>query len=391
MQAFSVGALVALQRWGRTGRARYAAAAGLLLGLGLCTRLHFAWFWTALAAAGLLWLREASWERLRRPAAAFAAGGILGLAPVIHGEWILDFPGLKRAASMLVLPDSAGTDPHHFLPNLYATLWKFLRMFDGAWWFRNVFADFTGSSFLSVALVVSVGLLAWGLWRRDADAGRRRWSAACLLLTGALLLQAAAVPRQKITHIHLFFLYPFATLLVGAALDDALRRAGGRVPWRTLGRGVVAALLALQVFGTLKLIALIRFQGATELYSDAIYDVARWLGSNRTRPGPVLCLDREQYTTLFFLRPSDRATREVRPVRAPLAFSLAREGMKGWDGPGFYLLLSRDLLGLRVWRAGPQDLREWYASFGRILPIARFYDRAGPCQAEILYVDARRD
>jgi hypothetical protein len=388
MQAFSVGALVALQRWGRTGRARYAAAAGLLLGLGLCTRLHFAWFWTALAAAGLLWLREASWEKLRRPAAAFAAGGLLGLAPVIASEASLGVPGSKLTWALMSPRGGSQAAGSSFLTDLPAFFKKFSDLLDGTWGFQNVFSDESAGRYLTVVLAVAAAFLLREMFRRDAEPRRRRWTAACLVAVSVLLLQAAVVPSWRLTHIHLFFLYPFMAVLIAAASDAGLERFSGRAPWSTLARGLVAALFCLQAAGAARLTFLVGARGATGLYSDTVYDVARWLGPNRTRPGPVFCVDRELFTSLFFLRPAERAVLQLRSVRGAPAWRSAHESMRGWSGPGFYLLMDGALSRLPAWSSGPHDLRNWYYSFGRVRPVARFYDVAGECQAEVVYVES---
>lgn len=64
MLVFSLGSLVCLQAWRRTGRAGPLILAGLLLGLGLAAKLLFFWWITGLAvtAALLIWLPD----RVRR-------------------------------------------------------------------------------------------------------------------------------------------------------------------------------------------------------------------------------------------------------------------------------------------------------------------------------------
>ena len=58
----SLGAMLAYLRWRRGGRAGWLALAGLLVGLGLSTKLLFLWFIAGVAAAGLaVWLVDWRW------------------------------------------------------------------------------------------------------------------------------------------------------------------------------------------------------------------------------------------------------------------------------------------------------------------------------------------
>jgi hypothetical protein len=387
MQVLTLGVLVLLERWRRTGSRRDAAVAGVLLGVGLATRLHFTWFWAGLAAVAACWAAAHPDNRaaLRRAAPALAAGWLAGVAPVVVSELAADSAGWRRTVeitSFLARPDG----PVELLRNLMLTFMKLNVQLSGKWWVREVFSADGGNAFFPVVVWASALFLLWAV--RHPEKGRedaRRWAAACLILFAVMFVAAAAVRPQKITRIHLAFLYPFPLVFVAAAVDEALRRWGrsravGALPW-----AVLAAFLGLQAAGLGQVLRWLKHPGGTAGTTDSIYDVARALETGLDRPGPLVCLDHNQFRSLYFLRPSDRGRRvligklsEVPPTIFPMR------------PPGFYVLTSRRVemeKAMQGYRPG----RVWYEAAGRMRPVRRFHDAGGEWQAMLHYVELPRE
>jgi hypothetical protein len=390
MAAFSVGALLLLRRCWRTRSPVDAFAAGVVLGLGLSTRVHFGWFLGALLVAGAAYrgaVRVRAGDRAGALLSAALLGALLSAAPLLWGEWKFGFRGVDRAAT-LAAPLASPSGPVGYVSNLAGVVRKADFMLSG----RSAFASLFGER----ASLPSPGALAfWGgglflaaSLRRERVWPARRWAGLCLLVPAVMLLETALAPSAKVTRIHLAFLHPFPAFVAAGALAAALRRVRGRPSWRLAPWGAAAVFLAWQATGAAAYAVRLGGEGATGTFNDAVYSVADWVSTER-RPGLVVCPDEHVFRTLYFLCPGERDRLRLPPRRAlpelPRPFDPALDSVR----PGIHLLLWPPLPAGQPGVPSHETVaRRVLGSAGRVMPGRRFYDGRGGFRAEALYVEA---
>ncbi len=248
LAALGPAAVAALWRHRSTGRARWLAAAGALLGLGLASKWAAA-FPVAVAAAPLLWdLRHRTGGGSRPSRAALAVAALVLLPAAVYlatflpwftrggglGDWVR--LQLEMARETSTHTGYAGTKlPGYFGEQIGAWRW-----FLTPTWYAD-YAVVPGSSEVpGILLIVGIAnpaawlllwpALAWALrrwWRGDAPAGRL---AAAFL--GAYL--PFLLVRRPIWANSAPTVLPFAAAVIGVAFAAARRR------WRRVADGWLA-------------------------------------------------------------------------------------------------------------------------------------------------------
>lgn len=316
----ALGALLCALRWRGGGgssprSAGWLALAGLLVGLGLSTKILFIWFlFGALAGGAAVWIVEWRWPRdgrgralprgslrarLNRPlplrardAAAAVAGTLLGAAPLL-------FYNLASAGTLLVLranltQTEKGADNLAIGANLAERVRAFAVLLEGSyfWWLGEVYANrLMPPLFLLAAgglLALTAGVAEYRRWRNTA--------VFLLTLLAAIVAQSIfTVSGREATH--LLLALPLPPLVIAAfavALGRTLARAAG---CRGLGRPARDLALALPLLVLLlpalagNLLVDARYhrvldrKGGEASFSDRIYELAAYLDRfDYTRP-----------------------------------------------------------------------------------------------------------
>ncbi len=311
----ATGATLCFLRWRRGGGAGWLALAGLLVGLGLSTKVLFVWFIAGAAAAGAaVWLVNWRWPHdaagrplrrrplrarladpppvARRAVLAAGSGFLLGAAPLIGYN-------LASGGTLKVLRANAGqtekgVDNLAFAANLARRLDNVQSLLDGSYfWFHG--RVYTNPFAVPIVLVSAVGLLALvcavPAYRRHRDA-----TVFALALPAAIFAQSiVTVSGFEATHLLIMLPLPqiivaaFAVLL-GRSLATVAARQTARPALRTLASTLpVLALLAPLLLGDLavdrRYHRALAETGGKDTFSASINDLATYLDRNGfTRP-----------------------------------------------------------------------------------------------------------
>lgn len=284
MTVFALSSLLAYLRWQDSGRRRWLAVAGLLLGLGLWAKVLFLWWILALAA----------YVVVRRvgivPAAAHRAGAVVagrrGLLAVglgiVAGSAPLWIYNLRSAGTLISFSRNALVTEHgvsnlNIVANLIGAVKSFVVLLDGRYfWFQG--GQFANG--FNVVLFAAAALACLLLARR-----RAQWQPG-LLLVGVLITVIVALSAFTVSGIwatHLYVLLPLPQMVVGAGLTLAAQAvAGGR---RWLHVALIGSVLAVGMAANYQVdatyhAALARSRGLSR-FSDAIYDLSDWLDARQ--------------------------------------------------------------------------------------------------------------
>lgn len=314
----ALGTTLCFLRWRRSagtrGRDGWLALAGLLVGLGLSTKVLFLWFIAGSAAAGAaVWLVEWRWPvdevgrpRRRRslrarlneplpvgPRAMLAAvvGFLLGAAPLIG--YNLASGGTFKVVRANLVRTEKGADNTAVLANLAGRGDDFRILLDGSYfWFISGGVTFANRIMPSLFLLSAAGLLALVC----AVPEFRRWRATtvfALTMIAAILVQSAfTLSGTEATHLLLLLPLPqlviaaFA-LTLGRTLAHALARRGAEGAHPPLHAAVLAlpalALLTPAILGDLHVNRhyhdALAQNGGYASFSPGIYDLAALLDS----------------------------------------------------------------------------------------------------------------
>jgi hypothetical protein len=306
MLLFIMGSLLCWHAWHLTSKTRFLAFGFFLAGLGLGTRLWFAFYLAAVGAAAFVWKLSGRMggtaANPRIPEGRFlalsAAGAsfILGLAPIL----IHEFQGFPSFGSVADRFASFGAGDKPFFAGLDSMLsghWIFFVQFHGLPSFRNP----VYTPLVLIATVWSVGRLFF----KPAPSRSERnlaWFRVFFSFLYALLSL-----KSPLGHPSYFILYPFALILVSGWI------------WR-IGKHfrkslfVPAAILALLGVFELRTLALYLYYtgkaGGLGVYSNSIHDLSRWL---QAHPDPdIFAADREIGENLLFLTSSSRLVPGIR-------------------------------------------------------------------------------
>ena len=301
---FMLGSLLCLIGWWTTGRLRYWAAAFGLLGVGLYHRLDFMAFLIALGGSGLWWMhskwREWPKRRVWKPVGLAVLAFVAGVSPFLMFVW--QRPAIAASSLSLAVPSTETVSELMAVARLkgyvLGTVLNGTALYD-------FFSDRSG---VSVGRFVAPdGEKRIGLFRPDQSlrlrslwtgtltpyvfvvlAGSmvfmrspptvRRLGIFLLLFGGCLFLVRGALRGH-----HFVVLVPAVCAFVAAAGSHLFRTSKhpwGRAGLLVLGLGCLGTNLALD----LRYHQLLATTGGRGIWSEAIYDVARYLEQR--------CLDR---------------------------------------------------------------------------------------------------
>jgi 4-amino-4-deoxy-L-arabinose transferase-like glycosyltransferase len=212
----SLGMLLALTRWWRTGSMWALALAALCFGLGFTTKILFVWWVAPLAIAALI-ARHKFFASLRRVGAMgwlFALTAlVIGLLPfLIHN--IPNFDTFRFIASNAGQTRIYGHNNLDVLNNLRFVLDQFVRAMAGdtLHFFAPAGVLCGGIAFV-LALIVEIVVLI----RKPATRTLPRW---LLVLTPLTVLPLSTVSTSSIGATYVFLIVPLAWLLIAVAVAD---------------------------------------------------------------------------------------------------------------------------------------------------------------------------
>jgi uncharacterized protein (TIGR03663 family) len=226
LAAFMLAAFVCARQWWRSGRARWAAAAGAFAGLMQATKESAPLFLLAALAALLAVRGSLGGPASRRPVrdGLFGAGAALAVAALFYSSFGTHLAGVRDALGaygILASRLGAGATGHE------KPWWYYMGLFA---WQRNGGLVFEQVGFLALALAGMAAAVARG-------APLLRWAAAyAVIVCAALSAVAYKTPWQAI------HLVPGLSILAAGALASAPRAAAARA---------AAAAVALVVLGML--------------------------------------------------------------------------------------------------------------------------------------------
>lgn len=287
MLPLAIGAIWALYRWYRRGQGRYLVLAGLLLGLGITTKLLFAWLLSGLAVGWLLlspflrpgrgwraWLWPlglSTWQSWLGSLLAFG----LGLSPLLiynlQGQGTVKFV-VDTFTRERPLADTAGL----LTTMLQVALRDFGYLLNGGWFGTRLGerqVNWIAIPAFAASLAVLLGL---------GIAGRLSYSAKRLALL--LILVAATVAQSALMAMgrgadHLLIVWPWPQALVAATMFSLWDAARQRFPQYRAGLAVGLALAAVVLVGaelatTVGYHRALAASGGGGYFSDAIDDLA---------------------------------------------------------------------------------------------------------------------
>jgi hypothetical protein len=312
----ALGACLAFLRWRDGKRARWLALAGLLVGIGLSTKILFIWFLLGVFGAGVaVWLLDWLWpidaqghtgrrrslqtKLAARPAlrpgeaASALAGFLIGAAPLI--AYNVASGGTLKILRANTGQTEKGVDNSAFLHNFIGRFGAFKTVLEGSyfWFFGETNAN---RLVLPAFLLCTVGLVAL-VCLVPAYRRFRNTVAFILIFTLAILVQSSFT-LSGLEATHLLLLLPFPLLLCGAfvgLVGQELVARRGRPVRRPAPRGLLVALPSLTllvplVAGNLLVGAhyheALARSGGKSSFSDRIYELAALLDSPKGPTDP---------------------------------------------------------------------------------------------------------
>jgi hypothetical protein len=265
-------ALWQLVDWWRTGSVRSLVVGSFILGLGVYDKANFLWVIAAAAAAAAVIDWERAWSRIRERSFVLAPlAFLIGCLPlVLHN---LTWPPRTLEALSAVPPGANGGLGDQLLHRV-DLLVGLLNGEEVSRWIGDGFAPLPVLSvYFGAAALAGVVLLAYGATRREAR------PLAFVLLSGFLVVAAAAATPGGFAAHHVILAYPFPHVAVAAVIVNAgdlrRRRLRPRPAWTRLA--VVASLAALPVAAgvttDLRIYDALSQTGGRGNFSDAIYDL----------------------------------------------------------------------------------------------------------------------
>ena len=312
----ALGACLAYLRWRDGKRVGWLALAGLLVGIGLSTKILFIWFLLGVFGAGVaVWLLDWLWpldkegrtgrrrslgtrlaaRSVLRPVevGGALAGFLLGAAPLI--AYNLASGGTLKILRANTGQTEKGVDNSDFLHNFIGRFGAFKTVLEGSyfWFFGETHAN---RLVLPAFLICMAGLVALVCLIPDYRHFRNT-VAFCLVFILAILVQSSFT-LSGLEATHLLLLLPFPFLLCGAfvglAGQELVARFGRRTRCPT-PRTLLAALPSLillvpLVAGNLLIGAhyheALARSGGKSSFSDRIYELAALLDSPKGANDP---------------------------------------------------------------------------------------------------------
>ena len=312
----ALGACLAFLRWRDGRRGGWLALAGLLVGIGLSTKILFSWFLLGAFGAGVaVWLLDWRWpldarghtKRRRSLAATLAArpalrpaevagalaGFLIGAAPLI--AYNLASGGTLKILRANTGQTEKGVDNSAFLHNFVGRFGAFKTTLEGSYfWFLG--ETHANRLVLPAFLLCTVGLVALvclvPAYRRFRD------TVAFFLVFILAVLVQSSFTLSGLEATHLLLLLPFPLLLCGAFVGLAGQELVARLGRRARRPAPRAALVALPslillvplVAGNLLVGAhyheALARSGGKSSFSDRIYELAQLLDSPKGANDP---------------------------------------------------------------------------------------------------------
>jgi 4-amino-4-deoxy-L-arabinose transferase-like glycosyltransferase len=300
MLPIALGMLIALTRWWREQSGRALVVASFLFGLGVTTKILFAWLFLPMALTGLLAFGpRALASSLRRLPVRARVLSLLALVAGLGPLLAYNLPEPKTLEYVLARSGTTtwGHDNTDLGSNLRAAVKYFLLMLDGE---VSMNAPVDGAALAGAVFVLA---LAYGALRCIVRA--RPWGSAATPASGRdrdfparlflVLLFVTVFPQSTFTTstiaaTYLFLLVPFVWLLVAAMIDDALRLARPLRAAPVFAALLLGALLWSQVSTQIGLLRFFERTGGRGLWSDAIYETSE-LVSRAPAGRPIVALD----------------------------------------------------------------------------------------------------
>jgi hypothetical protein len=297
-------ALWQLAVWWRTRRLSSLVLGSLALGLGVYDKANFLWIAVAIPLAALLVRAREVRARLDRRQLAFAAGAFLvgslplivynlawpprTLVPVLHGS--LHIAGGSQAGGPIT--------------QLHQRFEQLIDLLDGS----TIVGLLGGLGHRPPLLPILCGIAAAGILVASADRRLRERlvGARFVVFAGLLVLLASALtPGGSYAH-HVLLTYPFPHLSLAVFAVElralARERLGAAASGALAAVAVAAVAAALAVSGAtdVKLLSRLSQTGGSGNFSDAIYDLDRYLTTN-SGDDPFVAVDWGIYQNLIGL------------------------------------------------------------------------------------------
>jgi hypothetical protein len=359
----SAAACAVLSGW-RTGSARRLFAGGLFAGLALYNKVDAALPLAAAGAALLIAAPHSLRELGSRPRAlaAFAAGALLGVAPLlIRLTPVLALTRLAAAGGAGGGADRTGTGRWLTLQSaLDGTYFQRLLAEGGVFARLGEAAGSVATPFAPVLLLAAAALAA--CLARDLARGRRRPAETFALLAALFTLAGTLLLPFDLRIHHVLNAWPLPQLVVALAVREIWRRFAN-----PLARGAVAVGFGAILLGALRAdvatLDAMRATGGKGLWSDAALRlVPDWVGQR------VVCLDWGFAIPLRLAAPELDVDDAIWRLRGG-----ARQSLAG-DGRSVYLLHEPDYA---VFPFGPQLLDAVKAAPPGAVRVQRHPDRTG--------------
>jgi 4-amino-4-deoxy-L-arabinose transferase-like glycosyltransferase len=297
----ALGMLIALTRWWRRQSSAALAVASFLFGLGVTTKILFAWLFLPMALSGLLAFGpRALASSLRRLPVRARVLALLALVAGLGPLLAYNLPEPKTLEYVLARSGTTtwGHDNTDLASNLRAVVELFLLMLDGE---VSMNAPVDGMVLEGAVFVLA---FAYGALRcivrarpwaaattASASGGERDFPARLfLVLLFVTVFPQSTFTTSAISATYLFLLVPFVWLLVAAMIDDALGRSRPVRAGPVLGGLLLGALLWSQVSTQIGLLRFFERTGGRGLWSDAIYETSE-LVSREPAGRPIVALD----------------------------------------------------------------------------------------------------
>jgi len=307
MHCFAMGALLCMSRYINTRRPSFLAAGMFLLGLGLCTRLWFAWLVGALAATAVFFSLEiVPW--LRRLPQRLSVLAVLAVGSFLAGAALniyRDVSSLFAAEHLIFagLSPSNYFGPARYFENIFLNIRELVSLLHGREFFAFQFGV-ESASFSNPLTSVLFGVsLAWGLllpFFREAP--RRKQGFFVSLLFLFMFIQTPVSP-SSVHAVHLLFLYPLVPVILASTFTgffDICRRA------KLLPLAVIGLLILDLSYDVRFLGRYFHYQstvGGVKRHSDQIYHLADWFRAGRVSARNTFFLEHNTMSTLRFLLP----------------------------------------------------------------------------------------
>ena len=287
---------LALRRGWETRSPTWLGIAALAFGLGLSTKILFVWLLAPILLTA--WLRRGD-PRLRggardfsgRALAGIGAAFLVGLLPLLLHN-LTDAATLQFLRANLFETQLYGHRNLDLWTNVWTQAGEFVRIMAGD---TQILAPRKPSLVAAAALFLAIGTTTLrcvrGTFESNDSSGVT--GRLFLLLTLFTVVPLSAISTSHIGATYLFFIVPFAWLLVAVSLRDGLEwlspRLGGSGA-RFVVAATVVSLVLVHCLTNLRLQFALADNGGHGHWSDAIYTVAREV-EQRYAGRPIVAMD----------------------------------------------------------------------------------------------------